>query len=489
MVMAGVAMLIASPLAVTGLLKPHAAIPDGPKPPFFFPFALVATFTLLFLRFIFFFFAMKTSVLSAAGVLMLAGFSAAAPFNATRPAVAKRQCQAPAPTTPPPAPTPAPEPEPAPEPPVEEPAPPVETPSEPAPPPPSGGGSSGGGGVKGLKKHALIGYLHSSFANGAGYIPLKDVSDDWDVINLSFGEPDAIDSGNILYHMCPQSECPNVESEGEFIAAVKDKVSKGKLVQLSIGGEKGQVQLNTEAARDKFVETVGGIIDKYGLTGIDIDFEGHSMHLDAGDTDFENPKTPVVVNLISALKSLKAKYGDNFALTMAPETFFVQLAATFYGSGDFGGQDPRAGSFIPVIHALRDELTILHVQDYNSGPINDLDGTAQNMGSSDFHVAMTDILLNGFAVAGKKDKMFPPLRPDQVGFGAPSSTGAGNGYIDTTQLQAAIDCITKGSNCGSYKTKAGPYPDMRGIMTWSINWDEFNGGAFRKAMRPYLDSL
>lgn len=76
------------------------------------------------------------------------------------------------------------------------------------------------------------------------------------------------------------------------------------------------------------------------------------------------------MNLISALKTLKGKYGDNFALTMAPETFFVQLAATFYGSGDFGGQDPRAGSFIPVIHALRDELTILHVQDYNSGRKN-----------------------------------------------------------------------------------------------------------------------
>ncbi|KZV83561.1 glycoside hydrolase [Exidia glandulosa HHB12029] len=437
---------------------------------------------------------MKAASLSA--MLVLAGLAVAAPFNATKP-VAKRQCQAPLPPTttvapPPPETTVAPPPPPettAPPPPETTAAPPPET-SAPAPEPTSDPGSGGGaGGVKGLKKHALIGYLHSSFANGAGYIPMKDVSDDWDVINLSFGEPDSPDTGNIMYHMCPQTECPNVESEEDFIAAVKEKVAKGKLVQLSIGGEKGQVRLETEAARDKFVETVGGIIDKYSLTGIDIDFEGQSMHLDAGDTDFEKPTTAVVVNLISALKTLKGKYGDNFALTMAPETFFVQLAATFYGSGDFGGQDPRAGSFIPVIHALRDELTILHVQDYNSGPINDLDGTAQNMGSSDFHVAMSDILLNGFAVGGKADKIFPPLRPDQVGFGAPSSTGAGNGYIDTTQLQAAIDCITKGSSCGSYKTKAGPYPDFRGIMTWSINWDEFNGGAFRKAMRPYLDSL
>lgn len=47
----------------------------------------------------------------------------------------------------------------------------------------------------------MQGYLHSSFANGAGYIPMKDVSDDWDVINLSFGEPDSPTTGNIIYHM------------------------------------------------------------------------------------------------------------------------------------------------------------------------------------------------------------------------------------------------------------------------------------------------
>ena len=30
-----------------------------------------------------------------------------------------------------------------------------------------------------LPTHALIGYLHTSFANGAGYIPLANVSNDW----------------------------------------------------------------------------------------------------------------------------------------------------------------------------------------------------------------------------------------------------------------------------------------------------------------------
>jgi len=74
----------------------------------------------------------------------------------------------------------------------------------------------------------------------------------------------------------------------------------------------------------------------------------------------------VVVNLISALKTLKAKYGNDFVLTMAPETFFVQLGHQFYGPG----------------------------------PIMGLDGQYHTMGTADFHTAMTDMVLTGFPVAG-----------------------------------------------------------------------------------------
>ncbi len=165
---------------------------------------------------------------------------------------------------------------------------------------------------------------------------------------------------------------------------------------ISIGGANGQVQLTTTAARDTFVSSVSNIIDTYGLDGLDIDFEGHSLSLDTSDTNFRSPTTPVVVNLISALKTLKAKYGSKFVLSMAPETFFVQMGYQFYGTGKFGGQDPRCGAYLPVIYALRDDLTLLHVQDYNSGPIMGLDNQYHTMGGADFHIAMTDMLLTGF---------------------------------------------------------------------------------------------
>ncbi|MGW6978739.1 chitinase [Streptomyces sp. NPDC054932] len=344
---------------------------------------------------------------------------------------------------------------------------------------------SGGGGGGGLPAHALVGYLHASFANGSGYVRMADVPASWDVINLAFGEPTSVTSGDIRFRLCPVAECPNVESPAEFKAAIKAKQAAGKKVLISIGGQNGQVQLASTAARDTFVSSVSRIIDEYGLDGLDIDFEGHSLSLATGDTDFRTQTTPVVVNLISAVKTLKARYGPDFVLTMAPETFFVQLGHQYYGSGPWGGQDPRAGAYLPVIHALRDDLTLLHVQDYNSGPIMGLDNQYHSMGGADFHIAMTDMLLTGFPVAGNTARVFPALRPDQVAIGLPATTNAGNGHTSPAEVNKALNCLTKKTDCGSYQTH-GTWPGLRGLMTWSINWDRFGGWEFSRNFDAYF---
>ncbi|WP_420717193.1 chitinase [Streptomyces sp. H27-G5] len=347
------------------------------------------------------------------------------------------------------------------------------------------GGGGGDPGNPGLPAHALVGYLHASFANGSGYVRMADVPASWDVINLAFGEPTSVTSGDIRFSLCPVSECPNVESVAEFKAAIKAKQAAGKKVLISIGGQNGQVQLGTTAARDTFVSSVSKIIDEYGLDGLDIDFEGHSLSLATGDTDFRAPTTPVIVNLISAVKTLKAKYGPDFVLTMAPETFFVQLGYQYYGSGPWGGQDPRAGAYLPVIHALRDDLTLLHVQDYNSGSIMGLDNQYHSMGGADFHIAMTDMLLTGFPVAGNTARVFPALRPDQVAIGLPATTNAGNGHTPPAEVTKALNCLTKKTDCGTYQTH-GTWPTLRGLMTWSINWDRFGGWEFSRNFDGYF---
>jgi chitinase len=337
-----------------------------------------------------------------------------------------------------------------------------------------------------LPRHALIGYLHASFANGSGYVRMADVPAAWDVINLAFGEPTSVTSGDIRFTLCPVAECPNVESEADFIAAIRAKQAQGKKVLISIGGANGQVQLTTAAARDKFVQSVSAIIDRYGLDGLDIDFEGHSLYLNAGDTDFRNPTTPVIVNLIAALKSLKARYGSDFVLTMAPETFFVQVGYQFYGGA--GGGDNRTGSYLPVIHAMRDALTVLHVQDYNSGPVMGLDGQYHNMGGADFHIAMTDMIKAGFPVA-RTGQTFPGLREDQIAFGLPAAVSAGNGYTSPAAVHDALNCLARNQSCGGYTLRGGASPALRGLMTWSINWDRYYGWEFQNSHEPFLNGL
>ncbi|TYP74076.1 chitinase [Paenibacillus methanolicus] len=330
--------------------------------------------------------------------------------------------------------------------------------------------------------YKIVGYWHN-FDNGSGFVRLRDVSPDFDVVNVSFAEPSGA-AGNIAF-------TPFDYTEADFKADVAYLKSKGKKVIISIGGANGQVQLTTTAARDAFVNSVKSIIEKYGFDGLDVDFEGHSLYLNKGDADFRNPTTPVIVNLIDALKNINGYFGtDKFTLTMAPETFFVQLGYQFYG-GSCISCDARAGAYLPVIHATRDILDWLQVQNYNSGPITGLDDQYHTMGSADFHVAMADMVLTGFPVAKNANHFFPPLRQEQVLLGLPANNNAGGGFTPVAEVQKALDALIKGKQLTSYKTRgsATGYPNLGGLMTWSINWDKYNNFEFSSKHRAYLNAI
>ena len=95
------------------------------------------------------------------------------------------------------------------------------------------------------------------------------------------------------------------------------------------------------------------------------------------------------------------------------------------------------------------------------------------MGGADFDIAMTDMLAAGFPVAEHRTSRSRRCAQDQIGFGTPSESSAGNGYVAPAVVQQAVDCLTKGVNCGGYTLRGGTEPNFRGVMTWSINWDRF----------------
>jgi chitinase len=335
---------------------------------------------------------------------------------------------------------------------------------------------SGGGGGQ-LPRRIIVGYWHN-FDNGSGFIRLRDVSRDFDVINVAFGEPVPGSFSTIQFVPDVRTTAAQVQAD---IAQLK---SEGKKVLLSIGGANGHVELPTETDRQNFINSLRGIINQYGFNGIDVDFEGSSVTLAAGDTDFRNPTTPKIINLISALRTLANNYGPGFILSMAPETFFVQVGFASYGGS--------AGAYLPVIHGVRDKLTYIHVQHYNTGSVLGLDGVAYSSANADFHVAMADMLLQGFPVAGNQSRFFPALRPDQVAIGLPAATqAAGSGYTTPAEVQRALNYIIRGQSFGGQYTLRNPagYPDFRGLMTWSINWDRFNNFEFSRNHRAFLNGL
>ena len=227
-----------------------------------------------------------------------------------------------------------------------------------------------------------------------------------------------------------------------------------------------------------YISTVTQIVSEYGFDGIDIDFESPSLSIDPGDTDFKHPTTPSIVNLISALHQLHDHFGPGFMISLVPEG--TQIPA---GYPSYGGQ---FGSYLAITYAIRDILSFVDVQDYNTPPLQGLDGEIYQPGSVDYHAAMTELLLHGFHVGGDPKQFFPPMPPDKVavGFLTPDTTPA-------IVMQAMDYIITGTAPPGTtYKLRnpAG-YPGMIGAMFWTINDDRRQSYNYSNTVGPQLHSF
>jgi chitinase len=305
---------------------------------------------------------------------------------------------------------------------------------------------------------ALVGYLHNWNDPNAPYLQPVQVDPRYNVVDVAFAVPSA--GTDYRMEFIPDQVTPAV-----FLTQVQSLQAQGRKVIISIGGANAPVSLDNTTERDTFVATMNAIITAYGFDGIDIDLEGSSLSLTGGT--IASPVDAAIIHLVDAVKQIMADYystfGKRLILTMAPETAFVQGGMSAYGG--------IWGAYLPVIHALRDSLALLHVQLYNSGSMYGIDGSIYTQGTVDFIIAMTEAVIQGFSTAGG---FFQGLSPEKVAVGLPAcSLAAGGGYTDTATVAVAVQYLLgTGPQPGSYTlATANGYPTLGGMMTWSVNWD------------------
>jgi chitinase len=317
--------------------------------------------------------------------------------------------------------------------------------------------------------HKLIGYWAGYGAAGSTF-PLRDVSPQWDVVIVAFATPDKnAPEGTMRFHTPAGLDTEAFKADIQFLK------SQGRKVMISLGGGGQHFTLADPKRVPNFVSSVTQIVSEYGFDGIDIDFESPSLSIEPGDTDFRHPTTPSIVNLIAAMRQLHDHFGSSFMLSLVPEG--TQIPS---GYPSYGGQ---FGSYLAITWSIRDILSFIDVQDYNTPPLEGLDGEIYQPGTVDYHAAMTELLLHGFAVGGDPKHMFPGMPAHQVAVGF--LTGDTNPEIVTQ----AMDYIITGKAPAGTKyhlRQPGGYPGMIGAMFWTIDADRRGNYNFSNRVGPAL---
>ncbi|GAA0595229.1 glycoside hydrolase family 18 [Kribbella sandramycini] len=269
-----------------------------------------------------------------------------------------------------------------------------------------------------------------------GWTPITDArigQHGYNVINAAF--PVILSDGTVKWEDGMDSTV-KVATPAEMCQAK----AAGQTILLSIGGATAGIDLSSSAVADRFVATVVPILKRYNFDGIDIDIE--TGLTGSGNI---NQLSTSQANLIRIIDGVLAQMPSNFGLTMAPETAYVTGGSVTYGS--------IWGSYLPIIKKYADNgrLWWLNMQYYN-GSMYGCSGDSYNAGTVQGFVAQTTCLNNGLVIQGVTirvpyDKQVP---------GLPAQNGAGGGYMSPSLVSQSWNSFNG---------------QLKGLMTWSINWD------------------
>ncbi|KAF2514374.1 T9SS-translocated chitinase ChiA [Flavobacterium zhairuonense] len=338
-----------------------------------------------------------------------------------------------------------------------------------------------------LPSKIILGYAHSWENTSAPFLYFSQmVGKKFNVVDYSFVETVNRDGYTPVLTTNDNRYLTNGVFNKQLLKNdIKSLRDSGVPVIVSIGGQNGHVVLDNVTQKNIFVNGLKAIIDEYQFDGVDLDFEGGSMNFNAGglrDISYAGISAyPRLKNIVDACKELKAYYGPGFLLTAAPETQYVQ--------GGYSTYTDTFGSFLPIIQNLRNELDLLAVQLYNTGGENGLDGQYYGTAKkSNMVTALTDMVIKGYNIA-TTGMHFDGLPASKVLIALPACpSAAGSGYLTPTEGINAMHYLRTGTTFSgrTYTMQpGGPYPSLRGLMTWSVNWDASSCGNSSELSNAY----
>jgi len=302
-----------------------------------------------------------------------------------------------------------------------------------------------------LPQHMVTGYWHN-FCNGSTNLKLRDVPSYYDMICVSFTGNTAT-PGEVTFELDSYlASSVGGYTKQEFIQDIADLQSRGKHVIISVGGANGLIVINSATAADTFATSLSAIIREYGFEGVDIDLEGSAV----SGTEY----------IARGLKKVHDEFGDDFIITMAPETYYMHNA------------EGLMGSYFRLAMEIKDILTICYPQFYNAG---------SDLGYNDFFARYPS---QSFITSLATMYIENGLRPDQMAIGVPAlqNSGAGSGYISINDFIAVINSLVFKQELDGF-TPPREYKTLRGVMTWSINWDGTQNYVWGRAMAELMSSL
>ncbi|WP_287867567.1 immunoglobulin-like domain-containing protein [Aeromonas sp.] len=299
----------------------------------------------------------------------------------------------------------------------------------------------------------VVGYWHN-WCDGAGYkngiapcVQLNQVNPQYNVVDVSFMK--VYGSNSIpTFKLDPAIGM----SESQFIEQIAKLNSQGRAVLLALGGADAHIELRT-GQEQAFADEIIRLVETYGFDGLDIDLEQSAITAANNQT--------VVPAALRLVKDHYRAQGKNFLITMAPE--FPYLTAN--------------GLYTPYLRALEGYYDWINPQFYNQGGdgiwIDGIGWIAQNNDAlkEEFIYYIADSLING-------TRGYYKIPHDKLVFGIPTNIdAAATGYVKNPQ--DLFDAFNQLKNQGQ---------PLRGVMTWSINWDMGRNAAGQSYNESFIKS-